>query len=300
MSDAFRKVQTGDPLRIPAPAYNAFLDAAAYTKAQLTSPTRSPNGGLSDAAIVLVRNLTGGNLPLGAIVQLGSILVDVPSASDPSKILQDVVVEGVAPSAGSFRAIGVLRDAIPDGKIGRVQVEGVVPARLFLDSVDHRFADVIAGSTLLRSRSFGRFEILSLASGATASGSEADLRWALVRRLAGESVRFLARITAAVEETTHKWVYTWEEVTLNTSGNPTLVSGGRTSAACGEAINLFERSNTGSGVEGNGVDRANVPPGFEMKPAPVGLVVWLEGPSPRLPSAPWWTFFYSNADDGMC
>lgn len=300
MSDDFRKVQPGDPLRIPAPAYNAFLDASAFAKARSTAPTRSPNGGVQDRSLVLVRNDTGLDQPQGRVLEIGDILVDIPDAGDAAKVLQGVVIEGLAPTAGNSGALVILRDSIPEGRIGRAALEGVVPARIVLESVDHRFADVTAGSTLLRSRAFGRFEILSRPPGVAASAGDADLRWALVRRLAGESVRFLARITGAVEEGPNKWVYTWEEVALNTSGNPALVPGGRTSAAAGEAINLFERSNTGSGIEGNGVDRANVPPGFEMKPAPVGLVVWLEGPAPRIPLAPWWTFFYSNADDGAC
>jgi hypothetical protein len=302
VSDHLRKVQTGDPLRIPALAYNAFVDSAIDYKNRMSGPTRSPNGGLSDAAVLLVRNDTGADLPPGSIVELGDILVDIPDAGDASKVLQNVIVEGLTPTAGGFGPVAVTREPISDGKVGRAMLEGVIACRLELRSALHRFADVLPGSTLLASRGVGRFEILSLPPSVTVSEDDADPRWAIVRRVADGLVRILARITGSTSIASNQWEYDWEEINITDAGAIEVVSGGRTSAASGKARNGIEFPNTGSGVEGNGVDRGYLPMSFTMRPIVSGNVVVLEGPFGRaaMPTAATWLFAIPNADDGPC
>ena len=56
MTNAFRKVKSGDPLVIPAAAYNAMLDAAVANMRSQSKPT--PIRG-EQGLHVLVRNETG-------------------------------------------------------------------------------------------------------------------------------------------------------------------------------------------------------------------------------------------------
>lgn len=288
-ANPFRQVQPGEPLKIPAEAWNQVLVVAQESRRPRLGDGIRIRTGVSSGDLLVLNN-TGATLQPCAAVELQNLAFNPPAGA--TDLLTEPVIEAGSPTG--YGPMALIAEQIESGAVGLARLHGLVSGRITIDHLDHRYADVVPSTTTLRTCPFGRFEVV------WREGAVGSSKFAIVRPVPIQSVRFLARITGAVEEATHKWVYTWEEIKLNTSGNPELVTGGRTSAAVGDAINLFERSNTGSGVEGNGVDRANVPPGFEMKPAPVGLVVWLEGPSPRIPLAPWWTFFYSNADDGMC
>ncbi len=58
MGNAFRKVKTGDQLRIPASAYNAFVDAALDLRGrqQNRGQTAQPGSEGRSGGIILVRN----------------------------------------------------------------------------------------------------------------------------------------------------------------------------------------------------------------------------------------------------
>src|SRR5262245_46284476 len=59
MGDALRKVQDGQRIRIPAAAYNAFVDAANDFKRRSTSSGREPETALRDRNVLLIRNDSG-------------------------------------------------------------------------------------------------------------------------------------------------------------------------------------------------------------------------------------------------
>ena len=78
--DAFRKVKRGESLRIPATAYNAFIDAAlAHQRTQQDVAALSivPRAG---QVTVKVRNDSGANRAQFDILKLGSPIV-LPTAS---------------------------------------------------------------------------------------------------------------------------------------------------------------------------------------------------------------------------
>lgn len=115
---------------------------------------------------------------------------------------------------------------------------------------------------------------------------------------------FLAKITGATSIATNRWKYTWIEASITAAGGfADAASGGRSSATHGHAINLAEGMNTGAGVEGNGVNRDNLPATFSMQAVPTGRHVFMRGPF-GVPGAPvgerWCAFDMSNADDGPC
>ena len=56
--DALRKVKTGDPLRIPAGAYNAFVDAAVDHRRRQHDESREPQRLRRDNDVILVLNST--------------------------------------------------------------------------------------------------------------------------------------------------------------------------------------------------------------------------------------------------
>ena len=59
MSDSLKKVQTGQPLVIPASAYNAFIDAAIDFRQRTAHIGQGAQPAFQQATIILVRNDSG-------------------------------------------------------------------------------------------------------------------------------------------------------------------------------------------------------------------------------------------------
>ena len=59
MSDHMKKVQSGDPLVVPAQAYNAFIDAAKDFQQRTRHVGQTATPGYRSAGIVLVKNQSG-------------------------------------------------------------------------------------------------------------------------------------------------------------------------------------------------------------------------------------------------
>jgi len=111
----------------------------------------------------------------------------------------------------------------------------------------------------------------------------------------------LARITGNNDLDPNKWTYDWEEVRIGADKEVEPVDGGRTSGEDGVAINPMESSNDNEGVEGNGVDRDNLPDGFAMQPIATGCVVLLIGPIDDGTDTLWLMLSGPvNSDDGEC
>ena len=88
-----RKVQPGEPLKIPAAAYNAFVDAANSTKAAMLR--NGQDAGNLGAGTVLVRNATGADLGRFSIVGIDGPVI---SPTDNLTEFQNrIVLSGVEP-----------------------------------------------------------------------------------------------------------------------------------------------------------------------------------------------------------
>jgi hypothetical protein len=172
MGDAFKKVQTGQRLTIPAEAYNAFIDTALAARGrQQFGADASPF--FRQSGIAKVKNLTGAHRERFAIVGLGNPLI-LPSENE-EEFKRQIAFDGLPPSQSGRLAI--LLEPIPAGKIGLAVVAGVVPVRLLVNPAQlYDFADIMTGNThALRNVPAGSARVLWV------DGSGSTERWAIVR-----------------------------------------------------------------------------------------------------------------------
>jgi hypothetical protein len=145
------KVSPGQPLRLSADAFNAFVDAAAAHQAGRlgqTSPggnTTAPSGG-----VILVRNDSGADRERFAVLGLDTPLI-LPG-DNLAAFQERVAFRCVVPTVDAHaRRIAVLQEPIPVGGIGRALVHGVTPALVAMAAEDDALAVVVEGSPRLQS-----------------------------------------------------------------------------------------------------------------------------------------------------
>jgi len=109
--DALKKVRPGDPLHIPAEAYNRFIDAARAVRGPGIRPGASSPG--PPSGVALACNASGINAPMGAAVELA------PRSETQAQI--EFVRPGQDGGAGVY---GIACEPIPAGRIGRIAVSG--------------------------------------------------------------------------------------------------------------------------------------------------------------------------------
>lgn len=167
-------VRRGELLRIPAGAYNAFVDAALRDRDQALSMRTGGSSASSDAGVVHVRNDSGGDLSRFQVLGIDSPVI-APS-DDELTFLNQVIVSGVTPDVDLHTNLFVvLLDSLGDGKIGRAVLSGLCPVVVDVSDEAHLYADVTdAQSGYLTSGTTGAAQILWKESG---TGPV----WALVR-----------------------------------------------------------------------------------------------------------------------
>jgi hypothetical protein len=75
MSDHMKKVQSGDPLVIPAQAYNTFVDAAKDFQQRTRHVGQQATPGYRSASIVLVKNASGEDRDRFDVLGLGEPVI---------------------------------------------------------------------------------------------------------------------------------------------------------------------------------------------------------------------------------
>ncbi len=171
--DPLKKVKAGENLRIPAEAYNAFIDAARMTRGQQVLGA-DPQALVRQSTIAKVRNGTG--YPLQRFSVLGLNTPIVSPVDNLSEFKRQLTFEGALPSMPTHEhRFGVLLEpAAPDAIVLAV-VAGVVPVQLIVTGNAYSAAEPISGATVaLRSVPHGPARVVWM----EASGSA--LRWALV------------------------------------------------------------------------------------------------------------------------
>lgn len=178
--DALRKVKTGDPLRIPAGAYNAFVDAAVDHRRRQHEETREPQRLRRDSDIILVLNSTASTVNRFGVLGITDPIIDPDNALE----LERVAFTGVLPQAEHAAKFAILLETAAPGAIARAAMGGVVPVKIGLLQPDDEFADVAPGQTgYLNSGDSGAAQILWVES------SLVPVRQAIVRLpAAGASV----------------------------------------------------------------------------------------------------------------
>ncbi len=148
MSDGLKKVQSGQPLVIPASAYNAFIDAALDFRQRTAHLGQGAQSSFSQASIVLVRNDSGSNQNRMSVLGVDTPIID-PSANE-EEFKNRVALSCVAPAADTHEGkFVVLAEPIASGKIGRAYAAGVCPVKIDVPDEDHewRYAEIADGVT---------------------------------------------------------------------------------------------------------------------------------------------------------
>jgi hypothetical protein len=109
---------------------------------------------------------------------------------------------------------------------------------------------------------------------------------------------FWAKITGSAADGTNRWKYAWQEVTPPTAGGyGTWVNGSRSgTTTTNPARNTVENYNSGSGLQGNGVDITNLSgTSFTLKAVPSNAAIVR-----MYVATGYYWFQYENAVDGTC
>lgn len=171
--DPLKKVRPGDQLKIPAEAYNAFVDAARLARGQQVLGAE-PQAFLRQSTIAKVRNATAAAQPRFAILGLGDPIIG-PAANLPEFQRQPTFFGSVPSMPGHERRFCVLLEPAAPNAVVPAVVAGVAPVQILVTGVAFGAAEPISGATsAMRSVPHGPARVLWMET----SGS--PLRWALV------------------------------------------------------------------------------------------------------------------------
>ena len=173
MGDQFRKVQPGDPLKIPAEAWNALVDLSQQQKNQRHDQQSKDEGSSRQTTLAKVRNQTGIDLDRFSIVALGTPIIT--PAANPAEFKRQVSFQGLVPSAGTGPRFGVLLEPLKNNAIGTAAIGGCVITRVSVGATAYSCAETLVGQNgYLRSVPHGPASVLWLESSGT-------VRWAVIR-----------------------------------------------------------------------------------------------------------------------
>lgn len=221
--DEFKKVTPGDRLRIPAVAYNSFVDAAADLRNRQRSQSSAAIPPDVRPGIILVRNSTGRNLDQFSVVGLGNLVIS--PADNEREFRTHVVMSGMVPEETKHRGkFAVLAEPVAADKFGLAYVDAVcqVKVNVLAGSADCPFAEVLDGETsYLQMAGHGSARIVWRAGGT-------GIQWAVVRlgKTPGLFPVDLEQTGGAHgdENAQASWTYTVKDVfttaTLKTNVNP--------------------------------------------------------------------------------
>ena len=300
--DAMRKVRSGEPLVIPAAAYNAFVDAAIDHRGRERNTVADPRREIGQRGIVLVRNDSGEDLSAFHSLAISGLLVE-PGDDD-----QERTFHGRTPLVGEKAtddspqlSFVVAQEPIADGQLGRCVMHGVTPARInVVDEVDAT-CELKADETLLATSPLGGAPILWKEEG---TGE----KWSVIEIGRPSPGRITAVLGEAqpIPTEANRWRYPWVEARIdgdpgsNTYLRYVPVPEGLSSQSPGGgedparmAINRFEAHHCDDSVPGTGFEGLlgmgpvcdlpgvlhNCPPARSLEPrlapVPVGVTVQL-------------------------
>lgn len=178
MNGDLRKVRRGDPLRISASAFNAFIDAARYASDRQNDvdPSASPAPRRCD--VVRVKNESGGLR--GRYDVLGLAGPVIKPTEHPTEFDTRVVLRGTTPTAQHRGRFVVLLEPLRPDAIGRAVLVGLTQGRVKVVDERHRYADVDDESPeRLKSAGWGAAELVWLQP--PAERAEPEIAVCLVR-----------------------------------------------------------------------------------------------------------------------
>jgi len=190
-------VVTGQPLRIPASDYNAFVDVALGRKRPIPSPVQSVSPLPAAAGMLRIRNDSGVTCPRYGILQVDAPVVR-PSVRLESWLYRPLMM-GIAPAAASIK-IAVTDQRLRDGACGLAYTSGACPVRVEMIAESHAAAISIEGDvTMLRSAVAGIVELLWVEP--IEERTDSDVAWCMARLGAGAGIHFLHFIVDEILDT---------------------------------------------------------------------------------------------------
>jgi len=175
----FPRAQSGQPIGIPAEAWNAAMDAAEWNRMQRLRTGDGVPGFGPDFLTVLIKNATGSDVPAFGIMGLGSVLNYDLSTLDNFLFSPSYQSTAAAPALSDTGRFCIAQEPIPAGQCGRALLMGVTPCQINLPSSGippGPFADVAVGeNAYLAPGPAGAAQILFYATG---TGGPT---WAVVR-----------------------------------------------------------------------------------------------------------------------
>ena len=168
-----RKVISGEPLRIPASTYNAFIDTAEDFFKRRHS-TGVPRAGESDDEPVLVQNSSGSDVDRFGVLGISNVVIS--PTDNPTGFGNQVAMVGVTPDADDHEGKFLIAQApIANGALGLCRASGLTWVKVDVSSEGHGYAEVKDGDlTQLASAASGSAQILYKESGT-------GTKWAVVR-----------------------------------------------------------------------------------------------------------------------
>jgi hypothetical protein len=141
---SFRRVKAGDPVKIPAPAYNAWCEAAEAFRAGNQGFLTPTAGDRPDHTRVKVRNDSGDDRARFDVLGISGPLFT--PTDNLAEFLRAPKLIGVLPDADTHAGrFVILLEPLPAGKIGWALAAGVVPVTVNMVTADDKFADVTDG-----------------------------------------------------------------------------------------------------------------------------------------------------------
>ena len=146
MGDNLRKVQSGEQLKIPAEAYNAFIDAVREERARRHSIEQEAGLEVRQTGIITVRNQSGTDQDRYHILALRNPIVN------PTDNLQEfknrVSLDGVtAVDPAKCERFAILLDPLASGGIGRGIISGVAQVRINVIRESDTYAEILVSDT---------------------------------------------------------------------------------------------------------------------------------------------------------
>jgi hypothetical protein len=170
---AMEKVQSGDPLVIPAGTFNTFIDAARDFQQRQRSQQQRPHSSFTDRSTVLLRNDSGAGRSRFSVLEVDGVVI---GPGDNLESFQNTpAVTGVTPTEDHAGRFAILLDPIEAGEIGRALLAGVCPCQVDVTDEEHQFAAPTDGdASKLTSAESGPAHILWADTGI-------GTKWCLVR-----------------------------------------------------------------------------------------------------------------------
>ena len=243
MADPLRKVRRGEPLSIPAEAWNRLIDIARADGSDRLLAGAEQAAGRRDLDVALVKNTSARDLPLWGGIALGPPVFP-PASGETGSLPQDfaerTVLEGREPTACAGRGAILLQPLAP-GAIGRAVVSGILCCRVRVSATGMRRAafvpwDASAESLYPLADHAGPLELLWAEQGT-------GVRYA-VAMVGGSDRRFLAQVTgsAAIQGEANRWNYTIRTCAYGGPANGRTIENVR---------NIREAFNSATSADGN-------------------------------------------------